>query len=88
VLAACQPKTAEITPVTEDKPSLRAASDMEKEGHDLYDMHCGRCHTLKTVTDYSQEKWGKILPNMAQKAKLDATQESKIQAYVNWQLGL
>jgi hypothetical protein len=39
---------------------------------------------LKTVTNYSTEEWQKIVPRMAKKAKIDATAESKVLAYVLW----
>lgn len=87
VLAACTPKTAEVIEVvevetveTEKFPNTEVA-----EGSQLYMDHCGKCHKHKTVTDYNQEQWKKIVPNMAAKSKLDATQENKILQYVMWQ---
>ena len=80
-LAACTPKTAEISekPVSSEFPSEDIA-----QGSALYQEHCGKCHKHKVVTDYNQEQWKKIVPNMAAKSKLDATQENKILQFVLW----
>lgn len=87
ILAACTPKTAEVIEAvevenveTEKSPNTEVA-----EGSQLYMDNCGKCHKHKTVTDYNQEQWKKIVPNMAAKSKLDATQENKILQYVLWQ---
>lgn len=80
-LAACTPKTAEITekPVSSEFPSEDIA-----QGSALYQEHCGKCHKHKVVTDYNQEQWKKIVPNMAAKSKLDAAQENKVLQFVLW----
>jgi hypothetical protein len=36
--------------------------------------------------NYSKEKWAKILPRMAKKAKLNAAQEKSISDYVYWRI--
>ncbi len=94
LIVACTPKTAEVVEVvtvtteeTTEALVMRKPSVEESEGMTLYNAHCGKCHELKTISDYSAESWQKIIPNMAKQAKLDATQESKIMAYVKWQLG-
>lgn len=94
LLVACTPKTAEVVEVitettteTTEEVVMRKPSVEEYEGMTLYNAHCGKCHDFKTISDYSMESWTKIVPNMSAKAKLDATQESKIMAYVKWQLG-
>jgi len=94
LIVACSPKTTEVVEVVEVKTEtnteaavIRKPSVEESEGMTLYNAHCGKCHEHKTISDYSLERWTKIVPNMASQAKLDATQESKIMAYVKWQLG-
>lgn len=81
VLAACTPKTAEvIEPVeTVTFPNTDVAS-----GSKLYAENCGKCHKLKTVTNYSTEQWKTIVPKMAKKAKIDGTAESQVLQYVLW----
>ena len=34
------------------------------DGKNLYEMHCGKCHDLAKPTDYSEERWTKIVPGM------------------------
>ena len=82
-LAACSPKT---TATVEEVKSTEFPNTDVAEGNNLYTMHCGRCHGLKTVEDYNKEQWEKIVPNMAAKSKLDATQENKILQYVLWKI--
>lgn len=80
-LIACAPKTAEVVKPVE-KPSFPTTEIAE--GSTLYQENCGKCHKLKTVTSYSAEEWQKIVPRMAKKAKIDASAESKVLAYVLW----
>ena len=81
LLAACTPKTAEV--VVAEAPVEFPSTDVA-EGSKLYAENCGKCHKLKTVTNYSQEQWKTIVPKMAAKAKIDATAESKVMQYVMW----
>jgi len=91
LVVACAPKTAEVIEVVTESNSettiLRKPSVEESEGMALYNTNCNKCHDLEVISNYSLERWTKIVPNMSAKAKLDATQESKIMAYVKWQLG-
>jgi hypothetical protein len=94
LIVACTPKTAEVVEVvtettteTTEAVVMRKPSIEESEGMTLYNDNCGKCHKFKVINEYSMERWTKIVPNMSAKAKLDATQESKIMAYVKWQLG-
>ena len=83
MLVACSPKTAEVVEKVENEEYPTAAIG---EGSALYAANCGKCHKLKTVTDYTAEQWQKIVPPMAQKAKLDATQQDKVLQYVLWRV--
>ena len=80
-LAACTPKTAEITekPVPTEFPSEDIA-----QGSALYQEHCGKCHKHKVVTNFNQEEWKKIVPKMAVKSKIDAAEENKVLQFVLW----
>lgn len=83
ILASCAPKTAEVTetatPVT--YPTTEIA-----QGKGLYDSKCSACHKLKIVDKYSTEQWAKILPNMAEKAKLPDSETAMIQEFITWEL--
>lgn len=86
ILAACSPKTTEIIEVVEVEESVPDAfpSAEVAEGSQLYNDNCGKCHKFKVMSDYTQEQWKVIVPEMAEKAKLDETQENKILQYVLW----
>jgi nitrate/TMAO reductase-like tetraheme cytochrome c subunit len=81
---ACSPKTGEITK-TENAPIVFPSTELAN-GFEMYKANCGNCHKLKNEMNYSKEKWAKILPRMAKKAKLNATQEKSISDYVYWRI--
>lgn len=80
MLTSCSPKTTATTTV---EPTEKALSTDAQKGQALYNENCGKCHKLPLISSHSEEKWHKIVPPMAKKAKLDATQESLIMSYVN-----
>lgn len=51
-------------------------------GQATYTTKCGRCHGLKTTTDYTAERWVGIMQSMAPKARLDETEKANVLAYV------
>ncbi len=88
LLVACKPTTVEA--VKEDKKEVTEAAvefpnATVAEGSTLYVENCGSCHKLKPVKNYTTERWAKIVPPMAKKAKIDSEKEAKILAYVTWQ---
>jgi mono/diheme cytochrome c family protein len=83
-LISCAPKNAEVVETKKSEPVVPAGE--AAEGLVLFETNCGKCHELPVVGRYSKEKWQKIVPAMAKEAQLDAAQESKIAAYVNWKL--
>jgi len=86
VMVACSPKTTEAIEVVEVEETVPDAfpSAEVAEGSQLYTDNCGKCHKFKVMSDYTQEQWKVIVPDMAEKAKLDETQENKILQYVLW----
>lgn len=77
-LAACRgPKEA-----TDVAPVEKTLSAEGKAGEKLYQENCGRCHDLPAIPDYSSDRWERIVPPMAKKAHLDATQEQAVMTYV------
>lgn len=91
LVVACAPKTTEVIEVVSEPDAestiMRKPSLEESEGMALYNANCNKCHDLEVISNYSLERWTKIVPDMSAKAKLNAVQESKIMAYVKWQLG-
>lgn len=81
LMTACAPKTTETKNVSE---GTKYPSAEIEEGNGLYANNCGKCHDLPKESKYNDEQWKKIVPPMASKAKLDATQENKILQYVLW----
>lgn len=81
LLAACTPKAQEAISAKPSEPFPNASI---AEGSALYAANCGSCHGLKKVENYNHAQWIKIVPDMAEKAKMDATQEAKILDYVLW----
>lgn len=83
VLLACNPKAVEA--IDEGGSAEMPKSDIG-EGKVVYLQKCGRCHELKTVEDYSADRWGEILPKMALKAKLTDEQYRQVEAYITWEI--
>ena|ERR1051325_7468696 len=53
-----------------------------QNAHKLYINKCGSCHALKLPSSKNEEEWKKVLPEMAEKAKLSAQEEQLILNYV------
>ena len=51
-------------------------------GRDLYITRCAKCHTVEPVTKYSLEHWQNVMPEMAGKSHLTATETDAVMAYV------
>lgn len=82
VFASCK-TTESVTPVD---PEIKTLSDAGLIGQALYQEHCDKCHALPEVANYSKKKWAHIVPDMSQKAELNASQEQSIMTYVMEQL--
>jgi cytochrome c peroxidase len=77
-MTACRgPKETTVVTPTEKTLSAEAQS-----GQQLFMENCGRCHDLPQLPDYSAERWERIVPPMAKKSNLDATQEKAVMTYV------
>lgn len=50
--------------------------------HNLYINKCGACHNLKLPQSKSDYVWRKIVPDMAERAKMSAAEEELILHYV------
>lgn len=83
ILASCTPKTAEVV---ETKTTVTYPTTEIAQGKGLYDTKCSTCHKLKIVDKYTTEQWAKILPNMAEKAKLPDSETALIQEFITWEL--
>ena len=53
------------------------------EGRALYVGRCAKCHAVEPVLDYSAAEWATIMPDMAERTKLDASETVAVTAYVH-----
>jgi len=51
-------------------------------GRELYITKCAKCHSVEPVKDYSATEWSKIMPEMAEKSKLNAAETEAVTDYV------
>jgi nitrate/TMAO reductase-like tetraheme cytochrome c subunit len=56
------------------------------ESKSLYENSCNKCHKLYSPSEFSKDEWPRILHKMQKKAKLDDSQLSGIQDYINSQI--
>ncbi len=86
ILGACAAKKAAVLSQTDaDRASAKfpgATLASLNEGKKHYEDNCGKCHGLKKPSSESEAGWRKIVPDMAQKAEVDAKTENLILQYV------
>lgn len=86
-LVQCANKGAKNTKTVSDADQV---AEMEKkytpaqiaEGKAVYMASCGKCHELFQPGQFSISKWNHILPDMSEKAALNADQAGKVRAWV------
>ena len=86
LIASCTPKTTEVVVNPVEDPVVEMPTAEIAKGKDIFEAKCQRCHGLKTIDDYTTAQWGKILPIMAKKAKLDAANTEFVHSYISWEL--
>ena len=79
LLASCSQKTVE--PVTNKGTKVATAEEIA-HGKLLYSENCVQCHKSFAPSEFTEKQWRHEVPPMAKKAKIDATKESLILAYV------
>ena len=52
-------------------------------GRDLYVGRCAKCHAVEPVRDYSAAEWATLIPDMAERTKLNAAETAAVTAYVH-----
>src|SRR5690606_14882979 len=89
MLSHCAPKVASTVTTTESA-TPDAVAEVKKnfseaqleEGRLVYQNSCGKCHKLFAPESRDIEKWEKVLPRMAKRAKLDDETTGKVRAYL------
>ena len=69
------------TPTVADVTSTATLADLQA-GRSVYINSCGRCHGLYSPDSYSASSWKTIVPGMASKAGLSATETTQVTKYV------
>jgi len=80
-------REASITPIINNAPivtSPTVATDEAtiSQGKTVFEAKCARCHGLKNVSNYTQQRWDGILRTMAPRARLTETETQQVAAYV------
>lgn len=52
------------------------------KGKELFQASCGKCHSLKKAFAHSTDEVVKVMPKMAKKAHVNATDAQLIQQYI------
>lgn len=68
-------------PTAVDVTSSATLADLQA-GRSVFINSCGRCHTLYSPDNLSVANWKTIVPNMASRAGLSATETAQITKYV------
>jgi mono/diheme cytochrome c family protein len=80
-------RESSITPITNNTPPVSSTTVATDEatislGKTVFESRCGRCHGLKNVSDYTEQRWDGILRTMAPRARLTETETQQVAAYV------
>lgn len=68
-------------PTTADVTSSATLADLQA-GRSIFINSCGKCHSLYSPDSYTAANWKSIVPNMASRAGLSATQTAQVTKYV------
>jgi cytochrome c5 len=77
-----EPSNGPINQPVEEPVKDAALSANAMAGQGLFNQHCGKCHDLPVVQEYSAERWDRIVPSMAKKSHLTAEEEASVMAFV------
>jgi hypothetical protein len=78
-LTSCSKGT--VSPIQETKTEVKSEFNEAKAAL-LYTNNCGGCHELHAREKYTATRWKRIVPEMANKAKLSIDEEEQILQYV------
>ena len=68
-------------PTTSDVTATATLADLQA-GRTVFINNCGRCHNLYNPDSYSAANWKTIVPSMASRAGLSATETAQVTKYV------
>ena len=70
-------------PTEADAKKANVKLEVLTQGRELYMNRCGTCHVLHQPSEYTKEKWVKVLDKMQKPAKITDEQKELIKNYVN-----
>ena len=76
-VSVAPPITSALIAASGGKPAVTLAM-----GREIFAGRCTACHSADPVGKYSIAKWREIVGDMAHRAKLDATQQAALLAYL------
>jgi hypothetical protein len=91
IILACHKKAVpEITSRTEFPPAPKSSLPPMVEnspeaitaGKIIFETRCNRCHDLKIVDVYTQERWTSILRIMIPRARLNEEEAKRVRSYI------
>ncbi len=71
------------TDVVSGLTEVESKNNSIKEGRNLYDNSCGKCHKLFDPKEFSKTEWAPILKSMQRKAHLSDAEIAGIAVYIN-----
>lgn len=71
-----------MSPAATTAGNANTTPDAAALGQTTYNAKCGRCHELKTTTDYTADRWVGIMDAMAPKAQLTDAEKGNVLTYV------
>ena len=76
-------------PIFADKPAETVATKYsteethhEKQGQNIFSTKCIECHKSKTIVNYNEKKWIRIIDEMSEKSKLSVEEKLKLTKYI------
>ena len=86
LFTSCSEKTVgTVTEVKDVKEATLPTIELTK-GKSIYENKCNQCHELMVIDSFTTEKWARILPDMAKRAKLVASDKAILSSYITWEL--
>jgi hypothetical protein len=83
LVSSCGP-SYQAPPVTGDLVRIsRSSSELLERGYIVHQQKCAKCHPFENPAHYDEDELIEdIMPDMAEKSKLDAADEKAVLAYV------
>ena len=53
-----------------------------KQGQNIFSTKCIECHRSKTIFNYNEKKWIRIIDEMSEKSKLSVEEKLKLTKYI------